>query len=68
MLDFLRSEDSGHFISPTRIGIAYGDFKTGGKKHNYHSAHASPIMRQLVDMGLVERNYAGYYRELPTKP
>lgn len=68
MLDFLRSEDSGDFVSPTRIGEAYGDFKKGWGNHDYHSSIASPIMKNLVALGLVERNYRGHYRALPTKP
>lgn len=45
------------WISPTEIGREVGGF---GK----HSSYGSPICKEMVKQGLVERNDRGHYRLL----
>ena len=55
VLSFL---DGKGFVSPSKIGSAYG--ATIGKPH-FHSAFASPICKKLVELGLLERSDNGHY-------
>ena len=64
ILEYLRVQDRGCFISPTQIGHEYGEYKHGRThwKTGYHSAWASPRCKKLVSLGGLERNKNGHYR------
>ena len=55
ILSFL---DGKGFVSPSKIGNAYG--ATIGKPY-LHSSFASPICKKLVELGLLERSDNGHY-------
>lgn len=48
------------FTSPTEVGFEYG--KTINLLITHHSSTGSPICKQLVSLGLAERNKKGWYR------
>ena len=47
------------FVSPTEIGNLVGGINRNGIMR--HSSWASPICKQLVSLGLAERNDYGHY-------
>ena len=61
VIEYLRG-CNGAFISPSHIGNVYGKFVLN--KLGLHSSTGSPILKQLVEKGLVERNKKGHYRLL----
>jgi hypothetical protein len=61
VINFLNGKD---FVSPTRIGSAYGYFID---KKNIHSSWASPICKKLESMGFLVANAERRYK-LKTMP
>lgn len=62
VLDYLKKDCNGAFISPSNIGSMYG--KLVLNKSGLHSSTGSPICKELVELGLVERNSKGHYRAI----
>ena len=50
----------GDWISPTQVGKEYGKAVLG--RDDCHSATGSPILKELLLLGLVERHKKGHYR------
>lgn len=53
------------WVSPSQVGNQYGIAVLD--KKGLHSSTGSPILKELVEKGLVERNKKGHYRILETK-
>ncbi|MEK7484855.1 MAG: hypothetical protein AABZ60_11050 [Planctomycetota bacterium] len=58
VLNYLQKNSS--WVSPTEIAYEIGGYSTRGKRRN--SSWASPICKQLVEKGLVDRNEHGHYK------
>lgn len=58
VLDYLKDVDD--YVSPTTIGKLYG--KRFLNRDDCHSSTGSPILKKLVTLGLVDRNYRGWYK------
>lgn len=58
VLNYLQKNSS--WVSPSEIAREIGGYSIHGKRRN--SSWASPICKQLVEKGLVERNDKGHYK------
>jgi len=54
IVSYLEENKDKGWLSPTIIGNAYGG--------SAHSGWASPRCLKLVEMGILERSYMGWYR------